>query len=424
MSKFLNTKTSELEISVQANSDAWKAEIAKAEELLIKKVEVKGFRKGNVPANIAKQHISDADVFSEAIKVILDVLVAEANKEIDGELVLDRPAYLINNIDRENLDVKFIYPVYPTFEIADYKNLDIEFKAEEVNDELINSELGKIQDAKKEVVSKEDKTIEAGNIAVFDFEGFVDGEAFEGGKAENFELLIGSGQFIPGFEDGMIGLKAGDEKDLEVTFPEDYQAPNLKGKASIFKIKIHDVKEEKLPELNDELAKSVGAKDVETLDQLKAYIKEVFTEQYNQQARSQFQRAAFDKILEGTEIAVPGSLIIAEMKKVRATFEENVKKQGVDLAQYKQLTGMDDAALNSQFKAQAESRLKDSFIFAEIAKLENIEITDADYDAEYEKLAKVYGQSADSVKGVITKAQMQIPMTNDKVLDVLIDNAK
>lgn len=416
----LNKKTSEFEVVVTANAQVWKDQLAHAFDHLVKNLAVKGFRKGQVPADLAKKHIAKADIYAHSIQHMLDIMVKEAAKEITEDvMVLDSPTYNVENINDETLVVKFIYPVYPEVKLPDYKALGVKFHQEEVTEKTVEDELEKIAESQASMKTKEG-AIANGDVAVFDFEGFVNGVAFDGGKAERYELEIGSGQFIPGFEDQMVGLSASEAKDVNVTFPEAYHSEELKGKPAVFKVKIHEVKAKVKPVLDDAFAKSIEAPGVETLAQLRDYIKTVFTEQARQQARAKFQRESFDKILETADFIVPAGLVANEMKQVASQFEQSMKQQGITLEQYFQFTGMDRVKMDAQFRQQAEKRLRDALVFAEIAKAEKIELTDADYEAEYEKLAKVYMQSVDGIRGVISKAQMQIPMTNDRVIDALI----
>lgn len=416
----LNKKTSELLITVVADKNEWKKKQENAFNNIASETTVKGFRKGNVPADIVKKHISQQEVLSSALAKMLDELVKEASNNIaDDIMILDSPTYKVEKISDVELEVTFIYPVYPEIKLTNYKNLEIKYKETKFNDKAVDNEIKRIQKMQATLENKEGK-ITKGDTAVFDFKGTVDGELFEGGTSENYSLEIGSGQFIPGFEDQMIGLSSGEEKEIKVTFPDEYHSEELKGKKAIFAVKINEVKVQTLPELDENFVKSTGVKDIIKIDELKKYIEKIFREQELQKDRSNFQKEAFAKISEKTEIVVPMQLVAKEMENQKKEFEENMKKQGLSIQQYIEMTGVKEEALSSQFKTAAEERLKESLIFAEIAKAEKIELTDSDYEEEYIKLAKVYGQDEKSIKGVISKQQMQIPMTNDKVINTLI----
>ncbi len=419
MAKKLNKKTSELIISVVADKAQWQDEQAKAQKVLAENLTMKGFRKGKVPADIAKKSISQEEVFQKAIKKTLDVLVQKAADEIKDEFILDGPTYNVKKISNTELEVDFIYPLYPEIKMSDYKKLGIKLDEVKSDAKAIDAEIEKLQAQHALLIDKD--VVAKGSVVNFDFEGFVEGKAFEGGKAEKFDLEIGSGQFIPGFEDKMVGLKKGDKKDIEVTFPKEYQSPDLQGKKATFKIVIHSVKEKELPKLDDNFVKEMGIPKAKTVEALKSYIKDNLELQGVQQARAAFQRKAFDKIKKDTEIILPSQLVYKEMATIAKQFEDGLKQQGLEKAQYMEMAGLNQVALESQFKSQAEDRLKDSLIFAEIAKLEKITLEEKDYNAEYVKLAKVYGQKEDAIKQTVTKQQMQIPMTNDRVIDALVN---
>ena len=415
----VNKKTAELSITVAAKKTEWKEMQDKALDGLIKNLSVKGFRKGHVPANIAKKHIPAEDILAKALKKALDKLVVVAAKEIKKALVLESPTYKVEKVSDAELEVTFIYPIYPEVKLPDYKKMGVKYVEPKIGKSLIDDELKRLQE-QNALMKPKTGAIVKGDIAIFDFLGFVDGKKFEGGKAKDYELEIGSGAFIPGFEDQMIGLKKGDKKDIKVSFPKEYQAPVLAGKEATFQIKVNEIKVKELPKLDDKFVKELGIKKAQNIAELKKYLMDIFKGQKEQEARGQFQREIFLKIKAKADIPLPLSLISKEMQQLFKQFEEDIKKQKMTIDQYKKMTGMDDAKLELQFKEQAESRLKDSFIFAEISKHEKITIANKDYDAEYIKLAKVYNQPIDSIKGMITKEQMQIPMTNDKVLDLLI----
>lgn len=420
----LSKKTGELKITVTSTKEEWESKQKSAKENIIKELKVDGFRKGKVPANLISKYVSEADVWHKALPKMLDVLVKEAAKEIkEEEMILDSPAYNIDKLTATELEVSFIYPIYPEIKLADYKNLKTKYVKPTLSKDAVQNEIENIlkNHAMLKVVERNSKK---GDTVKFDFEGFVDGEAFDGGKAENHELELGSGQFIPGFEEQLIGVKAKDEKEVEVTFPKEYHSKNLANKKATFKCKIHEVKEKITSELNDDLVKEINAPGVKTVEELKKYIKEVLTQQAEQKSRSDFKEEAFSEIKKSSELNISAQLIAKEMKNQEQKFIETMKKQGFDKKQYMDMTGMTEETMAKQFKDAAEKNMQDSLIFAEISKLEKIELTDADYDKEYEKVAKVYGQSVENVKQMVQKAQIQIPMTNDRVIDALIKYSK
>ena len=420
----INKKTSELSITITADKKEWKEAQEKSFKKLSMNLELKGFRKGHVPENIAKQNISGTNIITNAMNPMLDVLVKKAAKEIKEDLmILDSPTYKVDKVSNLELEITFVYPIYPEVKLMDYSSLGIKYKEPVFDKKIVDKEIKRIQEMQA-TLQKKEGSIENGDTVVFDFEGFSSGEPFEGGKAEKYTLEIGSKKFIEGFEEQMIGMNVGDKKDINVTFPKEYQEPKLKGKDVIFKIELHEIKSKQLPELNEAFVKSTGVKDITTIEELKSYIEKVFKEEKIQESRKVFQNEVFEKISKETEINIPSSILEKEIKKQENKFIDQIKQQGLTMDKYLKSTGMKEEVLKSQFKSTSEKQLKDSFIFAEIAKKENVKLTDKDYEQEYSKLSKVYGQDEESIKKIITKEQMQIPMTNDKVIDILMSKNK
>ncbi|CAM9100585.1 trigger factor [Mycoplasma marinum] len=416
--------TAELKITVEANKVQWEQAQAKTKNEMASNLKVDGFRKGKVPANLHSKYISEAEVWHKALPKMLDELVKEAAKEIqEEEMILDGPTYHVEKLTGTELSVSFIYPVYPEIKLADYKNLKAKYVKPTVDKKAVEKELENLLNTHSVLVPVE-REAKLGDTLKFDFEGFVGEATFQGGKAENYELELGSGQFIPGFEEQLVGIKAGDKKDVNVTFPVEYHSEELKGKDAKFICEVKEVKAKETPKLNDDFVKEVNAPGVSTVEELKAYMKDILTQQVEQKARSEFKEAAFTEIKAGTELAIPMSLVAKEMGNQETKFLDAMKQQGIDKKTYLQMTGMKEEMLQSQFKEAAEQSLKDSLIFAEISKIEKIELVDADYDKEYEKLAKVYQQELENIKQMIQKTQIQIPMTNERVIDVLISNNK
>ncbi|MCP4336341.1 MAG: trigger factor [Mycoplasma sp.] len=420
----INKKTSELKITVVGKKAEWEAKQESARKTMTSNLEVDGFRKGKVPTSIAKKHIKDAEVWHKALPKMLDKLVIEASNEIkEGEIVLDSPYYNLVKLTATEIEVEFIYPIYPEIKLSNYKDLKTKYKEPKFDEKILDSELEKIRKmhATTKIVSTPAKK---GSIIKFDFEGFLNNKPFDGGKADGHELELGSGQFIPGFEEQLEGVKSGDEKTVSVTFPKEYHSEELKGKDVIFKCKIHEIKEKQIPELNDELAKEVGIPEVKTVSELKSYTKNVLKEQLKQQARIDFKNKAFIEIQESTELIIPISLVGKEIKNQEQHFTKKIQEQGFDKDTYLKMTGVTNEQFSSQMREAADKALKDSLVFAEIAKLEKIELKEEDYEKEYKKLSKVYGQSVENIKKTIQKTQMQIPMTNERVIDILINSNK
>ena len=411
---------SELHIDIIADKKEWKEEQEKAFKKLSTNLTLKGFRKGKVPTNIARKNISEEKIINEALKEMLNVLVKKAAKEIKEDvMVLDNPTYKIQKISNAELEVTFLYPVYPEFQIPDYKKLDVKYVEEKLDPQKIDQEIQNIINMKT-TYEKKDGKIEKGDVALFDFEGFIDGKPFENGKSKNYRLEIGSNQFIPGFEDQMLGLKINDKKDIKVTFPKDYHDEKTKGKEAIFKIKINEVQIMKIPQLNDKFIEDFNIPNVKTVNDFKKHVEEFLNKQNIQSSREKFKDKAFKKLAQKTKINLSNNLITSEVLREKNKFEDTLKKQGLSLTKYLKQTNSTIEKFVNELQERAKEKIIISILFVEIAKLEKIKLIDQDYENEYKKYAKIYGQSEESIKKVVTKEQIQIPMTNDKVIDLLI----
>lgn len=417
----LKTETSELFITIAADQKDWKAKQDKAFNELKEKLVVKGYRKGHAPLEIAKKNISQKDIWSKAVNQMLDGMAKVANQSLDKEdKILDAPSYNISKITANELEIDFIYPIYPQINLPNYKKTEIKFQKKDVNPELIKRELDNLRE-KHALLQEKIGNIERGDLVKFDFDGYVDGKQFDGGKSDDYILEIGSGNFIAGFEEQMLGLTVGDTKDIKVTFPEDYHVENLKGKPATFKIKINEIKTKNLPELNDEFAKETGIDGINNLGDLHKHLEQLFEQQTSMEAKNEFISKMFKKIKEETKIIVPKQLVMREMEAIKNHFENNLKKQKWTIDDYVKRTGTSKEDLIEEFRKQAHERLIDSFLFAEIARIEEIKPTEEDFEIQYEKLAKIYKKSVDEIKKLVTKAQAQVPIINEKVVDKLID---
>lgn len=420
----LNAETSELEVLVTADTKKW----ADAQDAAFKKIKgtisIKGFRKGQAPDDIVKKQINSKEIMSNAIEKILEELAKESHASLTEEdKILDSPTYDIETIGEKELVVKFIYPLYPTIKLGEYKGLKVEYKEEKTDEKEVEKEVDRIRERKSLLIDKKGP-IAKNDTAIFDFEGFVEGNAFDGGKAERYSLVIGSNQFIPGFEDQMIGLKAGDEKDIKVKFPKDYHAENLKDKEATFKVKVHEIKSKELPELNDDFVKELKIEKAKNVKELKEYIADVRKKEVEAQAKIEFQKTIFDKIKSKTNIVIPRQLINKESSMLLKNLANSLKQQGLDIQKYLELTKTSKEKLQTELTEQAKSRLTDTFIFAEIAKLENIKVTDEEVKKQYEKFAELYKKSVDEIKKLIQEHQVHVPIINEKVIDFLITNNK
>ncbi|QJB70979.1 trigger factor [Mycoplasma sp. 1654_15] len=417
----LLAESSELKITVKPEENVWKKTQEKANKALIKNLKVDGFRKGSVPANIAKKYISEASILREAVSLIAPELETEARKNIiEDDNVLDSPIYKIEDISTSNLEISFLYPVYPTLNLPDYKHLKTKFIEPKVGKEDIDLQIQRLLETSA-ATQETDKPIKKRDIVNFNFKGFIDGQAFEGGEAENFDLKIGSGSFIAGFEDQLVGMKKGDKKEITVTFPENYHVTAYAGKEAKFKIKINQVNELVLPKLDEEFIKKLSLEDVKNEKDLRAYLEKLTFNEKLEQNRVIFQKESFAEIQKQVQIPISEKLLLNEIRRLEKLFENNLKSQGFTVKEYLEITKFTEEDIKLQMRTESINLLKNAFIYAEIAKLEKIFATAADYDIEYGKLAKFYGKSIEDIKKTFPLAQLQVNITNSKVLDKLIE---
>ncbi len=409
-------------------------EAAKVDEALnqafkkvVAKVNVPGFRKGKVPRPIFEQRFGVESLYQDALDILLPNAYAAAIVETNIEPV-DRPDIDVEQMGKgQNLIVKATVIVKPEVQLGEYKGLEIEELETTVTDEDVELELKRLQEKHAELIVVENGTVENGDTVVIDFEGFVDDVAFEGGKGENYPLEIGSGSFIPGFEEQLIGVSSGEAKDVNVTFPEEYHAPDLAGKPAVFKVTVHDIKRKQLPELDDEFAKDVN-EEVETLDALKADIKEKMIKNKTTEAEHHKRDSLVEKAAENVTIDLPQAMIETEIDRMFEEFGQRLQAQGLNLEMYYQFSGQDKNAMRDQFKADAEKRVRINLTLEAIAAAENLEVTDEEVDAELEKMADLYKRSVDELKQILAMQGGTDALKGDlvirKAVDFLVENSK
>lgn len=392
---------------------------------VVKTINVPGFRKGKMPRQMFEKRFGVEALYQDAIDILLPEVYSNAVEEAGIEPV-DRPEIDIEQIEKgKSMIVKATVTVKPEVKLGEYKGLEVEAFDTEVTDEEVDAELKKLQERQAELVVKEDGKAETGDTVVIDFEGFVDGEAFEGGKAENYSLELGSGNFIPGFEEKLVGTAAGEEKDVEVTFPEEYHAAELAGKPAVFKVKVHEIKGKELPELDDEFAKDVD-EEVETLEALKEKTKNRLKHDKEHQKEHHIQDSVVEKAAANAEIEVPEVMIENEIGRMMNEFEQRLQMQGMNLELYFQFSGQDEAALREQMKEDAASRVRVNLTLEAIAKAENIEVSEEDVNAELENMAKSYNMTVDQIKTALggnvdgIKGDLQVK----KAVEFLVENSK
>ncbi len=410
------------DLNVVLEGDAWKTAQKKAFDKLAKNVQVEGFRKGKAPKRMIEKMIPTQNVLLEAAEAEANNCLRAAVEEHDLWLV-DSPTLEINEINEEKVDYTFKCTVKPEAKLGQYKELPYEVKEAEVTEDEINAELAKIQENFAELQVKEG-AVENGDTAVIDFEGFKDGVAFEGGKGENYPLVIGSGSFIPGFEEQVCGMALNETKDLNLTFPENYGASELAGAAVVFTVTVKEIKTKVLPALDDELAKDVNIDGVDTLEDLKKNI----TEKLTAEKKAQNENEALDNMLEtlmaNAEVEIPEIMIDQEADDMLNEQNQRMMQQGFSLAQYLQITGQKPEDLKEQLKGDAERRIKMRLVLEAVAKAENIVPTEEEVEAEYDKLAAMYSMEKEEVKKVLPASSLSYDVRMQKALDFVKESSK
>lgn len=413
-------------LTFEVDADSFKKALDKAFNKVVKQVNVPGFRKGKVPRMIFEQRFGVESLYQDAVDILLPEAYSKAIDETNIEPVA-QPSVDIESIGKgQPVVFKAEVTVKPEVKLGEYKGLEIETQDTTVAEEDVAAELKQLQERYAELAVKEDAAAELGDTVVLDFEGFVDGEAFEGGKSENYSLELGSNQFIPGFEEQLVGLQTGDEKDIEVTFPEDYHAEELKGKAATFKVNIHEIKSKQLPELDDEFAKDVDD-EVETLDALKEKLENQLKERKESAAKTASQDAVVEQATANAEIDLPDVMVDGELDRMLREFEQQIQQQGLSMDLYYQFTGSDQNGLRDQMKQDAEKRVRANLTLEAIADAEKIEATEEDVDQEIENMASTYGLPADQMKQMLAMQGGPDALKGDirirKALDFLVENA-
>ncbi|MGI9903602.1 trigger factor [Bacillus velezensis] len=409
-------------LTVEVDADTFKTALDDAFKKVVKQVSIPGFRKGKVPRGLFEQRFGVEALYQDALDILLPVEYPKAVEEAGIEPV-DRPEIDVEKIEKgESLIFTAKVTVKPEVKLGDYKGLGIEKDDTAVTDEDVQNELKALQERQAELVVKEEGAVENGDTVVLDFEGFVDGEAFEGGKAENYSLEVGSGSFIPGFEEQLTGLEAGAEKDVEVTFPEEYHAEELAGKPAVFKVEIHEIKAKELPELNDEFAKDID-EEVETLAELTEKTKKRLEEAKENEADAKLREELVLKASENAEADVPQAMIDTELDRMLKEFEQRLQMQGMNLELYTQFSGQDENALKEQMKEDAAKRVKSNLTLEAIAQAENLEVTDEEVEAELTKMAEAYNMPVENIKQAIGSTDaMKEDLKVRKAIDFLVEN--
>ena len=414
-----------VEVTVAFDKEEWKESQKKALNKLSRKVKIDGFRQGKAPIAVVKARIGKGKILEEATDMILQANFAKALEEAKVEPIA-QPALSVDKIDEEELQVKILVPVEPEVELGEYKGLEIKKTRVTVTKKEIEEQLANYQSQFAELCVKEGGKVAKGDTAVIDFEGFVDGVAFEGGSGENYPLEIGSGSFVPGFEDQLIGMGVDKEQEITIKFPDDYGAVDLAGKEATFKVTVHEIKEKHLPEIDDELAKDVNIDGVETLDQLKDHIKANIKARKENENEQKFMNDIYQTLIKNSKIENSEALIKQEQQMILKEIEQNLQSQGLNFDIYKQFTGKDIPDILEDIKPQAEERFKINAIIKAIIKEEKLVASDEELEAELQSIADYYKKELDEVKNIFkgNMSRVENDILTRKAIDLVKDNLK
>lgn len=414
----VDTNVWELEVSV--DGDTFKDAVTKAYLKQRKNITIPGFRKGKAPRAFIEKYYGEGVFYEDALEAIYPDAVASAIEEAKLEPV-DTPYDLeIPEMGNDGVTMKFKVTVKPEVELGEYKGLKATKKSTKVTADEVKTELARMQEQNSTVSDVDDRAVKKNDIVVIDFEGFVDGKAFEGGKAEKYELTIGSNQFIPGFEDQIIGHKIGDKFDVNVKFPEDYQA-DLASKDAVFKIKLHGIKVKEVPALDDEFANDVS--EFDTLDELKKDIKKQLEKRKNDDAENELHNTLLEEVAKGIKAEIPEAMIEKTIDDDVNEYSYRLQSQGLKLETYLKYTGMDMKGFREGFKERAETQVRLNLALEKIIEKENIEVTEEDIEAEYKKYADAYNMDIDTIKKAVSAESLKPELASRKAIDLIVDSA-
>lgn len=426
--KLLKNETidkSRVKLTIEIDKDAFADAVMKAYKKNVKKIAIPGFRKGKAPKAIIERYYGEGVFYEDAVNFVCPDAYEFAVKEADIEPV-DRPEIDIETIgEGKDLVITAEVTVKPEVELGDYIGVSAEKKNYRTKVADVDAQIKAAQDKNARMIDIDDRAVKKGDFTVIDFEGFVDGVPFEGGKATDHSLEIGSGQFIPGFEDQLIGAKIGEEKEINVTFPEEYHAEELKGKPAVFKVTVKSIQQKELPELNDDFAKDVS--EFDTFEEYKQDVKAKLDKANADKTAAEFEGNVIKVVTDAAKVDIPQCMIDAKIEDLIRDFGYRLSSQGLSLDQYMKYTGETVDTFKEQFKDQAAEQVKTALVLGEIAKKENIEVTDEDVENEFKRMAEMYGMEVDKLKEYIKdgeKDSLKEELKIKKAVDKIVGAAK
>ncbi len=415
-----NLENSTVELNVEVKGEEFKAAVDAAFKKNLSKMTVPGFRKGKAPRKIVEKLYGEGIFFEDAVNELYPKAYEDAVKEADLKVVA-RPEIEITSVDAEGFSFKAVVAVKPEVTVKEYKGLKATKTVYSVTEAEVKAELERLQKQNERTITVEREAKEGDTVNI-DFDGSVDGVHFDGGKGEKYDLVLGSGSFIPGFEEQLVGKKAGEEVDVNVTFPEDYHAEDLKGKAAVFACKVNEVKETEVPELDDEFAKDVS--EFDTLADLKKDIRKKIKTQKEAQSNSELDNALIDALLEQAEMDVPAAMVEEKVNNMVAEFEQRLAGSGLDLKTYMQYTGMDMENFRKGFEADALKQIKVRLALEKVVELEGVVVAEEDIEKEYKDIAEAYNMPVDQVKMYLPKDDITMDCAVSKAVELIRTNAE
>ena len=413
-----------VKLVIEATAEEFEAGLNTAYNKSKSKINVPGFRKGKAPRKIIEQLYGQEVFFEDAANAIIPDAYAKACIESELDIV-SQPKISVTQLEKGK---PFVFEaevaVRPEVELGNYKGVEVSKVDTEATDADVEEEIKKVAEQNSRTITVEDRAVKDGDMTVIDFEGFVDGVAFEGGKGENYPLTIGSHSFIDNFEDQIIGMNIGDEKEINVTFPEDYHAEELKGKPATFKVSVKEIKEKQLPDIDDDFAQDVS--DFDTLDEYKADLKNKIAERKEAEAKRQKETEAIEKIVADSKMDIPQAMIDTQVTRMAEDFAQRLQQQGLSLEMYFKYTGLTAEKILDDMKPEAVKRIQNSLVLEAVAKAENIQVSDDEFNAELSKMAEMYKMEVDKIKefmGESEEKQMRDDIAIQKAVDLIVSSA-
>ena len=406
------------ELVVDVNKDAWKKAQNKALENLSKDLEVQGFRKGHAPKDMARKHIGEQKLFMEAMNLVANEAFVAGIVEQKIEPV-SQPQLDVKKMTADELELSFEVVVKPEVELGEYKGVKVEAEDTTVTEEEVTAELEKIQEQNAQLVVVEDAEVENGHTVVIDFEGFKDDVAFEGGKGENHTLEIGSNSFIPGFEEALVGMKTGESRDINLTFPDTYHVEELKNADVVFKVELHEIKKREIPELNDELVELLDDENVETLDALKASVREKLETEKKSAEEDRLNDQLVQTVSENAKVEIPTAMIEEELNQMFNEFNQRLSQQGMNFELYTQILGQTEEDVREQMREDAGKRVRSRLVLEKIAEVEELKVEENEVEEEYSKIAEMYNMEVAQVKELVAPDAIQYDILLRKAVELV-----